>query len=232
MAAATPAHPTLSGAINEDAIIKNRLLVDTRPIKKVIRRYQTYKSTLATGDLEKSAVALSQFLVDLEAFDLGLQKHQLMHNMNQRELDNYQSEKTRIENEVVMAQQNINELKAELESEQGIRENKIEYDALAKKVLEYPSREQSATKIQKEIEKLEKEIRDSEADMEYRKKLLHSVISSMYAMKDAISDDQKLQQEEPVGASEWDLAVGAQDTVAEEEEEGAMGEEKDMMDIS
>jgi hypothetical protein len=47
------------------------------------------------------------------------------------------------ESEIVEAERNMIELKSELEKEQRIRENKIEYDALAKKVNEFPTREQS-----------------------------------------------------------------------------------------
>jgi hypothetical protein len=43
-----------------------------------------------------SQLALSQFLVDLEAFELGLHKHQLIHDMNQREIEHFKKEKQRI----------------------------------------------------------------------------------------------------------------------------------------
>jgi hypothetical protein len=65
--------------------------------------------------------------------------------------------------------------------------------------------------------------------MEFRKKLFHNVVSSMYEMKDSISE----RPEEDMIPSEWDLSGKTQEAVVEEEEEGAVTtEDKDLIDTS
>jgi hypothetical protein len=101
--------------------------------------------------------AISHFLVDLDTFQLGLQKHDIVHAVNDSEVASFELEKSRIcecdcaryysliilDAEMDNAKAEIEELKVNLDEEERLRRNRKEYDVLAAKINSLPSRHTS-----------------------------------------------------------------------------------------
>ncbi|KAJ3133049.1 hypothetical protein HK101_004499 [Irineochytrium annulatum] len=221
------------GEVSEDTILKNRLLFDTRPLKKCIRRFQTFKRLVEVGRDETAwRPQLDQFLVDLETFQYGLVKHQLVHDMNRRELDNYKAEQRKIEQDITRTTQEIEELKGDLEAEQVVRKNKLQYDEIAKDINKLPSRARSienAKVLKNDIRVLEAEKRRLLAAMDLRRNMFATVMQALNTMKDTIAADNDAVVEDNTNADGNNPTVARAssqesiEVIVEEEEEGAVG---------
>ncbi|KAJ3114136.1 hypothetical protein HDU96_002517 [Phlyctochytrium bullatum] len=196
-----------------DTVIKNRLLFDTRPLKKALRRFNTYKAVLeAKKDEASRRLALETFLLDFEAMEHALLKHQLIHEMNLREQDNYREEQRKIEQETEERKVEIEGLKQLLEEEERLKKNRMEYDEITKKINELPSRQQSmeyvfpsavfieptltpfpprsnAAKLRKEIADLEEEKHRLHLAKDHRRTLFHALLASIQTLRDALAED-------------------------------------------
>ncbi|KAI8851429.1 Tho complex subunit 7-domain-containing protein [Chytridium lagenaria] len=231
--------------IDEETIIKNRLLFDTRTLKKVLKRYYAYKATIETNQDEQSRqTSLNQLIIDFESLEYNLLKHQFIHDMNQREQTNYQEEQNRIEQEIADARQDIEKLKVQLDDEQRAKKNRIMYDEVARKINELPSRQQSlenSESLASQIDSLKTEKDRLAKSQSHRRTLFRSVLASLQNLRDIISDpdiaSELPTQDTTADVVMMDVVVPSVEVlvVDEEEEEGAfVGDEggKEAMDVS
>jgi hypothetical protein len=96
--------------------------------------YSTHRLTHLRPQLQ---VALQ---TELELLELCLVRQERSIQVHGIEEQYYKSEQTRLETERTALQEEIFSLKKVLEEERRLRSNKDEYDALAKKILKYPTR--------------------------------------------------------------------------------------------
>ncbi|KAJ3053039.1 THO complex subunit 7 [Rhizophlyctis rosea] len=123
---------------DEEVILRNRIIFDTRSLRKCYRRFLTQSvDHLSQSDL---TTAYEQFLVDLRMVQTNLEKHQLAYEMYLRETAIYKDECNRIEREIDEAKADIITLKGDLEQAQLRRKNKLEYDDLAKQINKHSTR--------------------------------------------------------------------------------------------
>ncbi|TPX52215.1 hypothetical protein CcCBS67573_g09914 [Chytriomyces confervae] len=196
-------------AATEDAVIRNRIALDNRPLRKIVKRFETLRKAVeAKGGKDSSArEAFELFSTDLAAFQLS---------------DGIQAAKADIE-----------ELKVMLIQEQTAAKRKTEYDAVARKCLELPSREESERNmatLREEILALQQTQQRLVQSYAYRKTLLHNVVSAIYTMKDAIENDGddsarsiKKERKDEGGGNASLLANGEGGEEGEEEEEDVFG---------
>jgi THO complex subunit 7 len=86
--------------------------------------------------------AREAFLVDLASFQLLMKKSAMICEAEARQVEEYQRERRRLDNEHETLISQIEELKTALEHAQMLRRRKIEYDLVAEKVNTLPSREE------------------------------------------------------------------------------------------
>ncbi|KAJ3220084.1 hypothetical protein HDU67_006840 [Dinochytrium kinnereticum] len=94
--------------------------------------------------------------------------------------------------EIAETRDNIEELKVRLEEEQRLKKNRIEYDEIAKKINELPSRQESITnseRLKSDIQTLTHQADLIRASKSHRRTLFRSVLMSLQNLKDLISDD-------------------------------------------
>ncbi|TEB30129.1 hypothetical protein FA13DRAFT_1664861 [Coprinellus micaceus] len=135
----------------EDSIILARITNDERPLKRVIKKFHAYASLAAPPIVPPSSSATGTttledakeaFLVELRAYQLALKKSAMICDAETRQVEEYQREKERIDEEHVTLREQIEELKVALEHAQMLRRRKIEYDQVTEKVNSLPSREE------------------------------------------------------------------------------------------
>ncbi|KAI9360780.1 Tho complex subunit 7-domain-containing protein [Zopfochytrium polystomum] len=180
--------------LSEDAIHRNRLLVETRHLKKVVQRFRALQDAVMSGQHDKLQSALSQIRIELDVLELNVQKQIHMRDANLRDVEFYQEEKLRISKEMERAGFEIEELKAQLQKEQRIRQERQEYDALAVKINELPSREisqRNAAHLQADIAHIRAALAHHGQSLDRRRDLLKTVSTSIAGARTAIAADRE-----------------------------------------
>ncbi|KAJ3242687.1 hypothetical protein HDU78_001234 [Chytriomyces hyalinus] len=219
-----------------DAVIRNRIALDNRPLRKIVKRFETLRKAVeAKGGKDSSArEAFELFSTDLAAFQLSVRKQKQMREMNVVQQSHFASDLCSVQDGIQAAKADIEELKVMLVQEQTAAKRKTEYDAVARKCLELPSREESERNmatLREEILALQQTQQRLVQSYAYRKTLLHNVVSAIYTMKDAIENDGddssarsiKKERKDEGGSNASLLANGEGGEEGEEEEEDVFG---------
>ncbi|KAF0371980.1 DUF783-domain-containing protein [Gigaspora margarita] len=165
---------------DEEQIIRDRLTVDERNLRRVTRKMGVFLNSLEMGNLKEARVQFNDFIVDFSSYEIGLIRFQVIHDMNLRETQHWEEEALNIENQIEETKRIIEKLEAELEAEEEIRRNKIEYDQLASEINEIQSREESIneiTKLDEETALIEEKERLFDETLSRRKAQLERVLS-------------------------------------------------------
>jgi len=138
----------------EDQIILARITNDERPLRRVIKKFHGYISLSHTPIVPPTTPngnsvedAREAFLVELAGFQLLMKKSAMICEAEARQVEEYQRERRRLDNEHETLISQIEELKTALEHAQMLRRRKIEYDLVAEKVNTLPSREELESTI-------------------------------------------------------------------------------------
>ncbi|KAJ7781079.1 Tho complex subunit 7-domain-containing protein, partial [Mycena metata] len=164
----------------EDQIILARITNDERPLRRVIKKFHNYTalshtpvvtSVLADGATPSSVDdAREAFLVELGSFQLLLRKSVMICEAEARQVEEYQREKERINDEHGTLRGQIEQLKTGLEHEQMLRKRKMEYDFVAEKVNTLPTREE----LEQTIEALENDMAAIRAEHETQNRTIQA----------------------------------------------------------
>ncbi|TPX57528.1 hypothetical protein PhCBS80983_g03782 [Powellomyces hirtus] len=212
-------------AVSEESIVRNRLLFDNRLLKKCARRFLIQNVSGKDNDA-------TQFLTDLSQFEVGLRKHQLIHDMTEREIELYEEEKVRILADFEAGKTELAVLKEQLAAAQIVRANKLQYDDLAGKIMVYPTRANSlenAARLKAKIEQTRLQTESITKKQELRKKQLLTLVTAIHELQDSIQEDREMEEAKSMEES---FADETPTPPQEEEEEGILEEEKDAMDVA
>ncbi|KIP07730.1 hypothetical protein PHLGIDRAFT_410731 [Phlebiopsis gigantea 11061_1 CR5-6] len=131
----------------EDSIIHTRITNDEKALRRVTKKFHSYASVAYDVVVPPAPAASSSvddardaFLVELASFHLSLKKSLMVCEAEARQVEEYQREKERVENECTQLREQIEGLRLSLEQAQLERRRKMEYDACAEKVNALPPR--------------------------------------------------------------------------------------------
>ena len=189
---------------------KNKVYTDTRPIKRVLRKY----SNLKYQDL----ASLEAFKLELDNFTTLIEKHHLVLKWSKVQESQYEQEVFVKEQEIEKANQEILRLKQVLNEAQRIKSQKIEYDAIAKQIKKYSPRDKSI----KAREKLHNDIKKLKTQIEFifnakltRQEKIKELSLKLHLIQDEMNlDCMELDQEQQSDVDEEEISK------EEEEEEG------------
>jgi THO complex subunit 7 len=91
-----------------------------------------------------------------------------------------------IQSKLKEAESDIAEAKSELEQARLVRRNRMEYDAVAKTIQAYPSRQESGKNIADvtaHLERLKEEEEELDAKLQQRKKQFHVLVNSIHQLQ-------------------------------------------------
>lgn len=180
------------GPLEDDVIIKHRLLTRTTttrgepPLKKLQKKFTSFvleieKDGSNNDDCEKLSRA---FLQELSTFEIPLLKSKAVVDANIREKESFHEFKDEINKQILLAQDDIEDLKKQLEESKIERQHKEECEAIRKLIATQPPRsvtQKTIVDLEKEIAALDAENTASSRMLELRKKqfalLLHVVCS-------------------------------------------------------
>ena len=182
------------GPNEDDTIIKHRLLTRTTttrgepPLKKLQKKFTAFaleveKDADNYNDCERLAKA---FLQELTTFEIPLLKSKAVIDANLREKENFNELKDEITTQIHQVEEEIEDLKKQLEASKIERKHKEECEAIRKLIAMQPPRsetEKMIAELEKEIAALEAEDAATSRLLELRKKqfalLLHVVCNSL-----------------------------------------------------
>ncbi|TFK43660.1 Tho complex subunit 7-domain-containing protein [Crucibulum laeve] len=187
--------PLIISQDEEDQIIHARITNDERPLRRVIKRFHNYTSLTPNpivppfaGNISISAIddAREAFLVELASFQLSLKKSAMICDAEARQVQEYQRERQRIDEEHETLKVQIDELKTALEHAQMLRRRKIEYDLVAEKVNTLPSRdelEQTIRVIENDMAAIRTEHETQNRTIQGQKSALDGIIAELGSLR-------------------------------------------------
>lgn len=195
------------GPLEDDIIIKHRLLTRTTttrgepPLKKLQKKFTAFaveveKEADNHGDCERLAKA---FLQELNTFEIPLLKSKAVIDANVREKENFNELKDEINRQIVLAQDDIEDLKKQLEESKIERKHKEECEAIRKLIAMQPPRsetQKTITELEQEIASLELENTASSRTLELRKKQFSLLLHVVDELQNTIEEEQRSLMEE------------------------------------
>lgn len=186
----------------DDVIIKHRLLTRTTttrgepPLKKLQKKFTAFaleveKDADNYNDCERLAKA---FLQELTTFEIPLLKSKAVIDANLREKENFNELKDEITSQIHEVQEEIEELKKQLEASKIERQHKEECEAIRKLIAMQPPRaetEKMIAELEKEIAALEAEDAATSRLLDLRKKQFALLLHLVDELQATIEEEQK-----------------------------------------
>nr|ACO11314.1 THO complex subunit 7 homolog [Caligus rogercresseyi] len=178
---------------SEEDYMKTRLLIDGEGTGEDRRLNTLYKNILKWISEEESddSSLYQRILTQISYSEWSMKKSLLVESMNQEELSNYQSLVSAIEEGVSESKKEISDSKDDLEEAGIIRQHKLEYDALAKAICKYPSREavlSGISGLQSELAHLRRIEASLDGKFDIRKKQFHVLLHSIGQLHELLDD--------------------------------------------
>ncbi|KAG9483607.1 hypothetical protein GDO78_009496 [Eleutherodactylus coqui] len=134
------------GAVTDDEVIRKRLLIDgdgAGDDRKINLMVKSFIKWCNSGSQEDGYSQYQRMLSSLSQCSFSMGKTLLVHDMNLREMENYEKIYSDIESSITAAHEKISECKKQILQAKRIRKNRQEYDALAKVIQHHPDRHET-----------------------------------------------------------------------------------------
>ncbi|XP_069823042.1 THO complex subunit 7 isoform X2 [Dendropsophus ebraccatus] len=189
------------GAVTDDEVIRKRLLIDgdgagdDRRINLLVKSFLKWCNS---GSQEDGYAQYQRMLSSLSQCSFSMGKTLLVHDMNLREMENYEKIYSDIESSIAAAHEKIAECKKQILQAKRIRKNRQEYDALAKVIQHHPDRHETLKQLEaldKELKQLSHTKENVEDKLELRRKQFHVLLSTIHELQQTLENDEKLAEE-------------------------------------
>uniref|UniRef100_A0A7N1A6L9 THO complex subunit 7 n=1 Tax=Kalanchoe fedtschenkoi TaxID=63787 RepID=A0A7N1A6L9_KALFE len=201
------------GPQEDEAIIKHRLLTRTTttrgepPLKKLQKKFTSFfleidKDDATASDCERLSRA---FLQELTTFELPLLKSRAVIDANLREKDNFNHLKARINDQILLAQNEIELLKLQLHQAKIERQHKEECEAIRSLIAKQPPRsltQNAITDLNNHIAELQAQNTAASRTLQLRKKQFALLLHLVDELQNTIEEEQKSLAEEMRTAAE------------------------------
>ncbi|XP_061900492.1 THO complex subunit 7 homolog [Entelurus aequoreus] len=186
------------GAVTDDEIIRTRLLIDgdgagdDRRINLLLKTFTKWCNS--TGSPEESFTQYQRMLGTLTQCEFSMGKTLMVYDMNLKEMENYETIYSNIEENITSAHEKIAECKKEIQRAKRVRKNRQEYDALAKVIEHHPDRHETLKQLEaldKELQRLSNTKENVDAKLELRKKQFHVLLSTIQELQQTLETDEK-----------------------------------------
>ncbi|KAL2916291.1 hypothetical protein HK105_204047 [Polyrhizophydium stewartii] len=168
-----------------DEVFHTRILFDSKLRRAAYKRFVALVSTSASPQPVRQE-ALEAFLLELDTLHNFMNRQLMIHETADREAQHFDAERARIEEQIAEARSDIERLKAELAQAQIRKQQKIEYDAVAREILKLPSRDESERAIAETLAEITQVDKERESILEskaMRIKQLTSVVASIHELQ-------------------------------------------------
>eukprot|EP00347_Sterkiella_histriomuscorum_P022994 403336361 len=183
----------------DEIIIKRIQLGKADPVSKVTNLLSTFDS-LSEDQCNQQ---VEDILTEIENTELFFSRSEAQ--FTQRLYDHlyHQQISQEITQEIATSKNEMINLQIELEQQRKLKQQKAEYEGIAKAINEYPSQEESLSKIEECLrEKESYEIKAKDDEIILRQKQLHTLVSMIHDLKNEVLFDQMMTQDKAQAAKE------------------------------
>ncbi|KAL7314314.1 hypothetical protein PS15m_005902 [Mucor circinelloides] len=221
--------------MEEEAFLKQRLALDDRHVKLLEKKYYNFLQTLYDEPLERAQFQLEHLLILLLNYQTSLERHPRIQAANTQEVEEYKNivEKTAIIQS--QAGSDIVTLKEDLVKAQKARDQKLEYDRVAREIMKFETRNtyaESINDLQNDIALLEREKANRIQTFENRKHNLTALLESLKNLQKSVEDERAHLTEDQKKLTDMERGYVSSDDeggigLSDNEEEEAEEEEKE-----
>lgn len=184
--------------MSDEEVIRRRLMIDgdgTGDDRRLNMFLKNLTKWAMSDDVAGADGSLTheRLMSQLSQCEFSIAKSQLGCRMNETELENYEKLYTQIDSGTETVKTEIVKAKEELNAAKQIRQNRMEYDALAKVIAQQPDRQQTEARLallRAELETLQSTQGDLDAKLEMRRKQFHVLVTSIHQLQRLLDDDQ------------------------------------------
>ncbi|KAI8636426.1 hypothetical protein BD408DRAFT_426126 [Parasitella parasitica] len=178
--------------MEEEAFLKQRLALDDRHVKLLEKKYYNFLQTLYDEPLERSQFQLENLLILLLNYQTSLERHPRIQAANTQEVEEYENIVKETAIIQTKASVDIVALKEDLIKAQRARDQKLEYDRVAREIMKFETRNtyaESIDNLQNDIQLLQREKANKLRAFEGRKENLTKLVDSLKGLQKSVEDE-------------------------------------------
>ncbi|KAI8366134.1 hypothetical protein BD560DRAFT_155106 [Blakeslea trispora] len=217
--------------MDDEPYLKSRLALDERHVRTIEKKTFEYLSHLYDDTLESAHCRLEGILVLLLGYQINLERVPSIQAANTKDIQDYQQ--TVDETAIIQAQAgaDIAIFKAELVEAQQARNQKLEYDRVARDIMNFETRDtyyESIQALERDIQLLQLEKENKQKTFESRKANLSQLVNNLKDLqatveqqRSVLTEDQKrlMDMERGYISSDDEGDMGLSDEEEEEEKQ-------------
>ncbi|KAJ8657524.1 hypothetical protein O0I10_006826 [Lichtheimia ornata] len=216
----------------DDATLKMRLAMDDRQIKNLQKKASAWMSNLSNEPIETAQYSYETMLLFLASYQTSIERHPLLQQANAEDVEGYGVIGDQTAKQVGSTAEQIASLKDELKEAQRIRNNKLEYDVVAREIMQLEERatyHDSIRQLQEDIEMLKREKAKKDEAFEERKRNFSGFISNIKELQQTIERERAEGHEMQKMLMDMDRGYESSDEENENDNENTPSQSADVL---
>ena len=174
--------------------IAQRLQAKETALRNVTKKWLSFSNAIENSSLDECEALHKALLFDLAQYEFSVGKVSALVDTNVRQVAEYDRTQQSVEAEMTTTKADIERLTKVLEQERTIRNQKEQYSALARRIHQYPSRDETQAEIgrlEAEIQELERESGAVASALELRSKRFAGFMHALHDMQQLLLESEQ-----------------------------------------
>ncbi|OAD74730.1 hypothetical protein PHYBLDRAFT_158501 [Phycomyces blakesleeanus NRRL 1555(-)] len=175
-----------------ESMLKTRLAMDDRPVKNLEKKVSSWLAHLPNESIESAKSNCDALLIQISNYQTSIERHPLIQEANTKDITKYADIVEDTVKKEAEARDQISDLKEDLKKAQKVRDNKLEYDQVAREILKLETREayhESIAQLQSDIDMLRREKLNKEEALSSRKRKFGEMIDIVKRLQKDIEEE-------------------------------------------
>ncbi|KAI7853145.1 hypothetical protein BDC45DRAFT_511433 [Circinella umbellata] len=178
--------------MDEESMLRTRLEIDDRNVRGLQKKISSWLTTLPTESIEASQNVYESLLLNLSAYKTTIERYPLLATANSMDIEKYGQMVDQTVHAVGSTAEQISSLKDELKEAQKVRDNKLEYDKVAREIMKLETREsydQTIKELEADIAMLKREKANKEKAFDSRKTNFSELIKTVKELQRTVEEE-------------------------------------------
>ena len=174
--------------------IAQRLQAKETALRNVTKKWLSFSNAIENSSLDECEALHKALLFDLAQYEFSVGKVSALVDTNVRQVAEYDRTQQSVEAEMTTTKADIERLTKVLDQERTIRNQKEQYSALARRIHQYPSRDETQAEIARleaEIQELERESGAVASALELRSKRFAGFMHALHDMQQLLLESEQ-----------------------------------------
>ena len=177
----------------QNAAIAERLQAKDTALRALTKRWLSFANSIENSTVEECESIYNTLSFEIANYEFAVGKASSLIDTNVRQVEEYDRMQQSVETEMASTRADIERLTKVLEQERTIRNQKEQYSALARRIHQYPSRDETQaeiTRLEGEISQLEQESGAVASALELRAKRFAGFMHALHDMQLLLESEQ------------------------------------------